>query len=121
MRQRQRETALAGRVCDVAWSDGLAVLGLNPVLSACNAQAVDTLVVAGEFKRPGSICNSCGFLARSGDRCPVDGSTMFEVEDIVAAAMEATVGAGGSVKQISVSSPLDTHGVGALTRFPFQQ
>ena len=119
--QRQRETALAGRVCDVAWSDGLAGLGLNTVLSACNAQAVDTLVVAGEFKRPGYICNSCGFLVRMGDRCPVDGSTMFEVDDIVAAAMEATVGAGGRVRQISVSSCLDTHGVGALTRFPFQQ
>jgi len=77
--------------------------------------------VAGEFQRPGYICNLCGFLARTGDRCPVDASTMFEVEDIVAAAMEATVGAGGSVRQISVSSCLDTHGAGALTRFPFQQ
>jgi peptide chain release factor subunit 1 len=117
--RRHRESALAGQVCDTAWSDGLAVLGLSPVLSACNAQAVDTLVVAGEFKRPGSICNSCGFLARSGDRCPICGSAMFEVDDIVAAAMEATVDAGGHTQQILVSSPLDAHGVGALTRFPF--
>jgi len=117
--RRHRESALAGQVCDAAWSDGLAVLGLSPALSACNAQAVDTLVVAGEFKRPGSICNSCGFLARSGDRCPVCGSAMFEVEDIVAAAMEGTVEAGGRIQQILVSSPLDAHGVGALTRFPF--
>jgi hypothetical protein len=113
-----RESALAGQLCDAAWGDGLAVLGLSPVLSACNAQAVDTLVVAGEFRRPGSICNSCGFLIRSGDRCPICSSVMFEVEDIVAAAMEATVDAGGRTQQILVSSPLDTHGVGALTRFP---
>ena len=116
--RRHRESDLARQVCDTAWSDGLAVLGLTPALTACNAQAVDTLVVAGEFMRPGSICNSCGFLARSGDRCRVCGSAMFDVEDIVAAAMEAVVGSGGRTQQILVSSPLDTHGVGALTRFP---
>ncbi|MGH8947571.1 MAG: hypothetical protein ACRDXF_01840, partial [Acidimicrobiia bacterium] len=97
---------------------GLGVLGLAPVLSACNAQAIDSLVVAGEFARPGSICNSCGFLARSGNQCPVCGSTMFSVDDIVAAAMEATVAAGGRTHQLVVSSSLDAHGVGALIRFP---
>jgi peptide subunit release factor 1 (eRF1) len=115
---RRRESALAERVCDTARSDGLGVLGLTPVLTASNSQAIDTLVVAGEFGRPGSICNSCGFLARSGNRCPVCGSTMFQVDDIVAAAMEATVAAGGRTHQIVVSSPLDAHGIGALTRFP---
>ena len=118
--RRERDSALAGRVCDTAWSDGLAVLGLAPALSACNSQAVDTLVVAGDFTRPGSICNSCGFLARTGDGCLVCGSTMFEVEDVVAAAMESTVGAGGRVQQVVVASALDAHGVGALTRFPLQ-
>jgi peptide chain release factor subunit 1 len=118
--RRQRQSALAGHVCDTAWSNGLAVLGLSPALSACNAQAVDTLVVAGEFTRPGSICNSCGFLARTGEICPLCGASMFEVEDVVAAAMESTVSAGGTVQQLVVASPLDSHGVGALIRFPFQ-
>lgn len=118
--QRERHAALAGRVCDTAWSDGMAILGLSPVLAACNAQAVDTLVVAGEFTMPGALCNSCGFLARTGEVCPVCGSTMFDVEDIVAAAMESTIAAGGRVQQVVVASPLDSHGVGALTRFPFQ-
>jgi hypothetical protein len=43
---------------------------------------------------------------------------MFPVDDIVAAVMEAGVAAGGTVSQISVASPLDRSGVGALTRFP---
>jgi peptide chain release factor subunit 1 len=116
--RRERHAALAGRVCDTAWSDGLAVLGLSSSLMACNSQAVDSLVVAGEFTRPGAICNSCGYLARTGETCPVCGSVMFEVEDVVAAAMEATIGAGGRVQQVVVASPLDAHGVGALTRFP---
>jgi peptide chain release factor subunit 1 len=115
--RREKETAIANRVCDLAMSDGQAVLGLTSVLSACNAQAVDTLVVAGEFRRPGAMCNNCGFLARSGRECPVCGSLMFQVDDVVAAAMEATVSAGGDTQQLVVSSPLDPHGVGALTRF----
>jgi hypothetical protein len=45
---------------------------------------------------------------------------MFDVEDIVAAAMEAAVGAGGKVHQLVVASPLDAHGIGALIRFPIQ-
>jgi hypothetical protein len=32
--------------------------------------------------------------------------------------MESVIAAGGSVHQIEVASPLDTEGVGALTRFP---
>jgi hypothetical protein len=42
---------------------------------------------------------------------------MFPVEDVVAAAMDATVGSGGTVHQIEVASPLDVDGVGVLTRF----
>ena len=116
--RRQRQAALAGRVCDVAWSGGLAVLGVGATLQACNAQAVESMVIAGSFSRPGVICNSCGYLDRTGEVCPVCGSTLFQVDDVVAAAMDATVAAGGSVYQLEVASPLDVEGVGALIRFP---
>ncbi|MFZ0013695.1 MAG: hypothetical protein WAL25_06205 [Acidimicrobiia bacterium] len=115
--RRQRHAALAGRVCDTAWSGGNAVLGLSDVIDAANAQAVDTLVVAGPFSRSGEICDSCGHLSRDGSECPVCGSTMFPADDIVGAIMDATVVAGGSVTQIAVASPLDREGIGALTRF----
>jgi peptide subunit release factor 1 (eRF1) len=115
--RRQNENDLAGRVCDTALSDGQGVLGLTEVLAACNAQAIDTLVVAGDFRRAGAMCDNCGFLARSGTVCPVCGSPMFQVDDIVGAAMEATVRAGGRTHQLVVSSPLDGYGIGALTRF----
>ena len=116
--RRGRQSALAGRVCDTAWGGGSAVLGLGPVLDAVNAQAIDTLVVAGEFQRDGSMCNQCGHLARDGAVCPVCESPMFGVDDVVGAVMDATVSAGGTVSQISVASALDSDGVGALTRFP---
>ena len=116
--RRNRQGALAGRVCDTAWSGGNAVLGLQEALAAANAQAIDTLVVAGAFSRPGVLCDSCGHLARSGSACPVCGAATFEVDDVVSAVMDAVVGAGGNVYQITVASPLDREGIGALTRFP---
>lgn len=116
--RRHRHTALAGRVCDTAWSGGNAVLGLYAAIEAANAQAIDTLVVAGPFSRPGAICNECGYLTRSGTDCPVCQSHLFQVEDIVDAVMESTVAAGGAVWQLRVASPLDREGVGALVRFP---
>lgn len=116
--RRHRHSALAGRVCETAWSGGNAVLGLTPVIDAANAQAIDTLVVAGPFSRPGVLCNECGYLARDGAQCPICGSQLFPTEDVVAAVMDATVAAGGAVWQLRVASPLDREGVGALIRFP---
>lgn len=116
--RQKRQGAVAGRVCDTAWSGGNAVLGLAEVIDAANAQAIDVLVVAGPFTRSGTICNECGHLMRNGVDCPVCGATMFPVDDIVGAIMDATVASGGTVTQIKVASPLDREGVGALTRFP---
>lgn len=116
--RKHRQTALAGRVCDTAWSGGNALLGLQEVIDAANRQAIDTLVVAGPFSRPGVICDACGYLAREGASCPVCGEELFPVDDLVGSLMDSTVLAGGTVTQISVASPLDRHGVGALTRFP---
>jgi peptide chain release factor subunit 1 len=115
--RKRRQAALAGQLCDTARGGGPAVLGLADTLHACNAQAVDTLVVAGSFTRSGVICNQCGFLARFGNTCPVCSAPTFAVEDVVAAAMDVTVATGGGVQQIEVASPLDVEGVGALVRF----
>ena len=116
--RRRRQMAIAAHVCDIAWSGGLAVLGLQSIIEAANAQAVETLVVAGLFARPGVLCNECGHLARSGDDCPVCGHSMFATGDIISSVMDATVSAGGRVHQIGVASPVDAEGIGALIRFP---
>lgn len=116
--RKHRQSALAGRVCDTAWSGGNALLGLQEVIDAANAQAIDTLVVAGPFSRSGAICDACGHLVRDGSTCPICDLALFPVDDIVGAVMESVVAAGGAVSQISVASPLDRPGVGALTRFP---
>lgn len=116
--RKQRMESLAGRVCDTAWSGGNAVLGLNATIEAANAQAIDTLVVAGPFARGGTVCGNCGHLSRNGAECRMCGSETFAVADIVACVMESTVAAGGKVYQIRVPSALDVEGIGTLTRFP---
>ena len=116
--RRQRQESLAGRVCDTAWSGGNAVLGLSATIAAANTQAIDTLVVAGPFSRPGAVCSQCGHIARGGLECLVCGADNHQVDDVVACVMESTVSAGGRVFQIRVPSALDVEGIGTLTRFP---
>lgn len=94
-----------------------AVTGLSKVLDACNAHAVEQLVVAGPFTKPGVLCDSCGWLGRDGGTCPMCEVETFPVDDVVSAAMDATVEAGGRTETVSVASPLDAAGVGALLRF----
>ncbi len=113
-----RQAALAGRVLDTAWSGGQGVLGLNKTIEAANAQAVDTLVVAGWFTRSGVVCSVCGALGRLGPKCETCGEKVHDVDDIVSEVMDRVVAAGGSVNQIQVASPLDVEGVGAITRYP---
>lgn len=96
---------------------GDAVVGLSEVLEACNTHAVDHLVVAGPFAKPGVVCDACGWLGRDGSACPVCTADTFPVDDVVAAAMDATVEAGGRADIVTVASPLDASGVGARLRF----
>ena len=116
--RRRRQKAIIGHVCDVAWSGGLALLGLRSIIEAANVQAIEALVVAGNYVRPGVMCSECGHLARLGNDCPVCGHSMFATGDIVSSVMDAAVASGGRVHQIGVASPLDVEGIGALIRFP---
>ncbi len=113
----EAEEALASRVSVTSEEGGRAVVGLKDVLNAVNNGAVDRLVVAGRFTRPGVMCGTCGWLERSGESCMACGSGMVVLGDVIDAAMEQVLRRGGQADQISVSSPLDAHGVGALLRF----
>jgi rubrerythrin len=115
--RRRRESSLVEEVLSAAARSDGGLLGLGPALDAVNAQGVADLIVAGEFARPGTMCPSCGYLDRADENCPVCGNAMQGVEDVISAAMDATVSSGGRVHQLMIGSALDHHGVGALTRF----
>lgn len=116
--RRDRDEQVVASVLEAAETGAPAALGTAHVLEAANAHAVETLAVAGTFQRPGVRCSRCGWLGRTGDGCPVDGSDLEELDDVVAAAMERVIASGGSVRQVGVASRLDAKGVGAVLRFP---
>lgn len=113
----RRAEVLLERLLDEAGRNGNAVLGLSEVLAACNAHAIEHLVVAGPFAKEGVLCDACGFLGRIEAECPVCGANTFAVEDVVAFAMDSVVASGGKADIVGVAGPLDASGVGALLRF----
>lgn len=115
--QQASESELAEKVSSTADEGGRAVLGLRGVLEAVNAGAVDQLVVAGRFTKDGVRCSTCGRLDRNGGNCHACGSNTADVDDIVDAAIEHVLRTGGRADQVSVTSSLDAHGIGALLRF----
>lgn len=115
--RERRAHELLDRLLTAVATDGDAVAGLSDVLAACNAHAVDHLVVAGPFAKPGVVCDACGWLGRIESECPVCAAPTFAVDDVVSAAMDTTVESGGKVDIVSVAGPLDASGVGALLRF----
>lgn len=115
--REEREVGLVSTVMEAAGRGSGAVLGLADSLRAANVQGISDLVVAGSFSRPGVMCPACGLLDRDGEVCVVCGEGLHHVTDVVAALIDATVDAGGSVHQVVVASALDREGVGALTRF----
>lgn len=116
--RRRRDEALLERLLGEVGRGGNALAGLSEVLAAANARAVEQLVVAGPYAKPGVLCDPCRWLGRSGDACPLCGGPVFEVDDVVSAAMDAVADAGGAVAIVDVASRLDAEGVGALLRFP---
>lgn len=113
----RRSQELLDQLLSVRDRGGDAVSGLADVLQASNAHAIDQLVVAGPFSKPGVICDSCGWLGRMAGECPVCTGEVFELDDVVSAVMDATVEAGGRVNVVDLASRLDVDGVGALLRF----
>ena len=120
-RQRRRgEEALLERLLSDVDADGAAVSGVTAVLNACNAHAVDQIVIAGPYAKEGVLCDGCGWLGRTGSECPVCGAGLFAIDDVISAAMDATVEAGGRVAVVGVASRLDAVGVAAFTRFKLE-
>jgi peptide chain release factor subunit 1 len=115
-----RDEETLRRVLEGAYAGTPVAKGCAAVLHAANLGAVDQLVVAGPFSRPGVMCDSCGWLARAGETCPSCRAPYVAVDDVVAAAIEAVIAKGGTARQVAVASALDADGVAAALRFPVE-
>jgi len=115
---RARDEAKIRSVLEAAYQGRPVARGTAAILTAANLGAVDHLVVSGPFAKSGVICDSCGWLARTGDRCPSCDGPYDHIADVVGAAAERVIEHGGRFDQVIVASALDVDGMAALLRFP---
>jgi peptide chain release factor subunit 1 len=97
---------------------GSGVAGLEAVLAALVEHRVDTLLVSDGFEVPGWRCRNCDHLASVGRRCPLCGTDMDQVADVVEEAVEVALAQSGRVVVCDGNADLDCLGrIGALLRF----
>jgi len=85
--QRHHQLALVNELRERAAEGAAAVTGLAPTLEALGAERVGTLVVEKGFETDGGRCLNCGQLVADGGFCPVCGTTLTAVENVVDAAV----------------------------------
>ena len=114
---RRRENAALQRVAE-GFAAGGAVGNLPDVLEALTEQRVETLLVDRGFRAPGRLCPACGLLAADGDECPVDGTPLRHLDDIVEVAVERAVTQSASVLVLDDRPELGPHRhIAAVLRF----
>jgi peptide chain release factor subunit 1 len=79
---------------------------------------VQTLLVLEGATVPGVVCRQSGWLALSGEICPLCGNPTSHTPDVIDELAEAVVDEGGSVSHIEEDDRLSEHTVAAALRFP---
>jgi peptide chain release factor subunit 1 len=116
--ERGRERELIQRLRDAVGRGARGVAGLDETLHALAERRVDVLFVSHGYQETGWRCESCGYLRRKGPRCPVDGSQMVRVDDVVEEAVDAALNQSCRVEVCADNADLDVLGrIGALLRF----
>lgn len=116
--ERQREAATIERLRDEVGRGGRGVVGLDGTLQALAERRVEQLIVSQGYVETGWRCGQCGYLCHVGPTCPVDGSQMTRVDDIVEEAVDTAFGQSCRVEVCVGNADLDVLGrIGALLRF----
>jgi peptide chain release factor subunit 1 len=116
--QRRRQEDAVRAVLDRAGGTELVATGLEACLAAANAHAVHQLFVHDEATAPGAVCDGCGTLAATPGPCPLCGTPMREVPDVIEELVMAVIDAGGTAHHTITDTPLADHLVAAELRFP---
>jgi peptide chain release factor subunit 1 len=116
--ERDQEHQLVTDVLDKLAAGGLAAAGLPDCLWAGTVAAVQTLVVAEDATVPGVVCDQDGWLALSGETCPLSGDPARHVPDVIDELAAAVIDEGGSVRHVEDDDRLNEHTVAAELRFP---
>jgi peptide chain release factor subunit 1 len=116
--ERREEAQLVAQAMERVATGGLGAAGLDWCLLAVDEHAVHQLLVEADASAPGRVCDSCGWLGRFGERCPVDGRPTRETPDVIDDMAAHVHDTGGSVEHVYADTPLRDHAVAALLRFP---
>ena len=116
--ETDEQERLLTRLIDAAASRGAAVIGLDRSTEATNARAVETLVVQADRTTPGSVCDTCGWIAGPKEvTCAACGAEVAWVPDIIDALGESVRTNGGRIQHVVVDSKLAEEEVGAFLRY----
>lgn len=116
--ERQREAERIARLREVVGRGGKAVAGLDDTLRALVERRVEMLFVSKGYQETGWRCDRCGYLCHKGPTCPVDGTQMSKVDDIVEEAVDMALSQSCRVEVCVDNADLDVMGrIGALLRF----
>jgi peptide chain release factor subunit 1 len=97
---------------------GRAAGGWAETLEAASDARVELLLFAEGVNRTVWQCPSCGRGSVDPGECPLDGSTMQQVDDGLNVAVQRTLAHGGDILAIAAHRDLDpVEGIGALLRF----
>jgi peptide chain release factor subunit 1 len=116
--ERTEEQKLVSDVIERLATGGLAAAGLADCLWAGSVAAVQTLLVQEGATAPGVVCDQSGWLALSGDTCPLCGNPTRHTPDVIDELAEAVIEESGSVRHIEDDDRLAEHLVAAELRFP---
>jgi peptide chain release factor subunit 1 len=112
------ERAVLDRWREEAGRNGRAASGWEATLEAASDGRVELLLFQAGANRPAWQCPACGRGSASGGSCPLDGTSMEEVDDGLDVAVHRTLAHGGSVLALGTHRDLDpVEGIGALLRY----
>lgn len=116
--ERDEERRQVAEVLDITAAGGRAAVGLVDCLWAATVAAVNHLLVQEDVRTPGVVCDTDGWLARRGSRCPLCGRPARETSDILDELVQEVIDEGGSVEHVRAATPLTMHLAAAFLRFP---
>jgi Bacterial archaeo-eukaryotic release factor family 10 len=116
--ERAQEERAVAEVTDRASAGGLAVVGIESCLWAGTVAAIQRLLVEDDVTRAGVLCDESGWLALSGDTCPLCGKPTRRTADVINELVQTVIDEGGSVQHVEAETPLRDYVLAADLRFP---
>ena len=114
----EQESELLARWGEEFGRDARASGGWETTLEAASDGRVELLLFREGGDRPAWRCPSCGRIAASAGKCPLDGTEMEERPEGLDLAIGQTLAHGGRVWSVRAGDALDsTEGIGALLRY----